>query len=373
MKKIHPLRLAIKTLLIFVVANLLFAWFEPPVARLSLYNHLFPGRTRFAYGQGDRTTSISELDALFASHEIAARKAEDEYRVVVLGDSSIWGDGLEHDQTAIKYLNEFGLTCQGKNVRFYNLGYPHLAAIKDMIILDRAMDFEPDAVIYSFTLRTILPKPPNPFLKNNAPYVRALPESYRLPAYPYAELDYEPPTFYEKTIIGKRVDLAWLLKLQVLGGVWTALGKDSGTNYVEPGEVLFPPEPDINDLDADLSYREFDGPADELVPYLWSGYLDTAAEIAGETPILYVNQPMFIATGENSDLHYNEAYPRWAYDLYHDFIVNDMTAKDRPLLDIWDAIDASHFTGHTFHLSPDGERIKAELLGEGFQELICQK
>lgn len=371
MKKIHPVRLLFKTLLIFVVANLLFAWFDPPVERLSLYNHLFPGRTRFPYGLGDRTTSISDLDALFASHEISAPKADNEYRVVVLGDSSIWGDGLEHYETAISQLNKYELTCEGRNVKFYNLGYPHLAAIKDMIILNRAMDFEPDAVIWSLTLRTVLPKPPNPFLKNNAPYVRALPASYHLPPYPYADLDYEPPTFYEKTIVAKRVDLAWLFRLQVLGGVWTALEKDTGTNYLAPGELPPQAEPDLNDLDTDLSYREFDGPTNELVPNLWLGYLDTAEEIAGKTPILYVNQPMFIATGENSDLHYNEAYPRWAYDQYHDFILNDMAAKDRHLLDIWDAIDPKYFTGASFHLSPEGERIKAKLLRDGFMSQIC--
>ena len=371
MKKIHPVRLALKTLLIFIIANLLFAWFDPPIARISLYNHLFPGRTRFPYGLGARTTTISELDALFASHEIAAPKADDEYRVVILGDSSVWGDGLEHDQTAFLHLNEYALTCNGKNVKFYNLGYPHLAAIKDMIILDRAMDFDPDAVIWSFTLRTLLPKLPNQFLKDNAPYVRALPGKYTLPLYPYADLNYEPPTFWQKTIVGKRVDLAWLLKLQVLGGAWTALGNDAGTNYRAPDEALPQPERDPNDLDADLSYRQFDAPSADLVPGLWSGYLDTAEEISGETPILYVNQPMFIATGENSDLHYNADYPRWAYDQYRDFLLNDMAVNDRNLLDIWDSIDARHFTGASFHLSPEGERIKAELYRDAFQAQIC--
>lgn len=371
MQKIHPVRLAVKTLLIFVVLNLLFAWLNPPVERLSLYNHLFPGRTRFPYGLGQRTTSITDIDSLFASHEISAPKAADEYRVVVLGDSSIWGDGLEHNQTAITRLNEFSLSCKGKTVKFYNLGYPHLAAIKDMMILDRAMDFEPDAVIWSFSLRTLLPKSPNRFLKENASYVLELPMSYTLPPYPYAELDYEPPTFWQKTLIGRRVDLAWIFKLQVLGGVWTALEKDTGTDYRAPDALPSPAEFNRNNLAADLSYREFDAPSDELVPSLWLGYLDTAEEIAGEIPILYVNQPMFIASGENSDLHYNEAYPRWAYDQYHEFIRADMAAQNRHLLDIWNAIDASYFTGATFHLSPEGERIKADLLRAGFMTEIC--
>ena len=371
MKKIHPVRLLIKTLLIFAVANLLFAWLNPPVERLSLYNHLFPGRTRFAYGLGDRTVSITDLDALFSSHEISAKKGENEYRVVVLGDSSIWGDGLESYQTAVTHLNEYQLTCKGKDVKFYNLGYPHLAAIKDMLVLDRTMDFEPDAIIWSFTLRTMFPKPPNPFLKANGKRIFAFLDTYSLPPYPYTELDYRPKTFYEKTIVGRRVELAWHLKLQTLGGVWTALETDTATNYYAPNESRPEPAADLNDLGADLSYREFDGPSDGLVPSLWMGYLDTAEEIVGEKPLLFVNQPMFIATGKNSDLHYNAAYPRWAYDQYHSFILNDVIAKDRHLLDIWNTIDFSFFTGDTFHLSPEGEEIKAELLKNAFQAQIC--
>ena len=373
MKKINPVRLFLKTLVIFTVLNLLFAWWNPPIERLSLYNHLFPGRTRFSYGWGARTTSISELDALFASHEISEPKEKNEYRVVILGDSSIWGDGLESDETSIPRLNEYELICEGKDVKFYNLGYPHLAAIKDMMILDRAMDFEPDAIIWSYTLRTVLPKGPIPFIKHNAARVLALNDKYHLPPYPYADLDYEGRTFFEKTIIGRRVDMAWLLNLQVLGGIWTARGKDTPTDYRAPDELPILAHVDSNDLYADLSYRQFAEPTDEFVPSLWLGYLDTAEEIAGETSFLFVNQPMFIATGENSDLHYNEAYPRWAYDQYHEFILNDMDAKNRNFLDLWDAIDSSFFTGDTFHLSPEGERIKAELLKDGFQSEICSK
>ena len=81
---------------------------------------------------------------------------------------------------------------------------------------------------------------------------------------------------------------------------------------------------------------------------------------------------LFIAEGENSALHYNEAYPRWAYDQYHAFILSDMAAKDRNFLDIWNAIDSGYFTGANFHLSSEGENIKAELLREGFQTQICR-
>lgn len=82
---------------------------------------------------------------------------------------------------------------------------------------------------------------------------------------------------------------------------------------------------------------------------------------------------MFIATGENSDLRYNVSHPRWVYDHYHEFILEYAEANDRALIDIWDKIDPKYFAETTFHLSPEGERIKAELLKEGFQTHICSE
>ena len=84
MKQIHPLRLLAKTLIIFLLANLIFALWNPPVGRLSLYNLVFPGRTRFPFATGPRTVTIDNLDAMFASHVISAPKRKNEFRVIIL-------------------------------------------------------------------------------------------------------------------------------------------------------------------------------------------------------------------------------------------------------------------------------------------------
>ncbi len=39
--------------------------------------------------------------------------------------------------------------------------------------------------------------------------------------------------------------------------------------------------------------------------------------MAGDVPVLIINEPMFISDGQNSDLRYNSFYPRWAYDQFH--------------------------------------------------------
>ncbi len=366
MKKINPIRLFLKTIFLFILANLIFALWNPDIGRLSLYNSMFPGRTRFPFGE------IDDLDALFASHEISAPKEENEFRVIVIGDSSIWGDELESNQTLSAWLNEFQTECFSKDVKFYNLGFPHIAIVKDLLILDKAMEYEPDAIIWSFTLRTVLPKPPNPFLIANADPIFELINKHDLREYPYEEFDYQEKTLYEKTFIGQRKELARIFLLQTLGTVWLSTESDFPPVFVQENASAIAPIEDPNDLENNISYLGFEEP-NNIIPSLWLHYFEAGEQIAGDVPILYINQPMFIASGKNNDIRYNKAYPRWAYDQYRQFLLTETEKKQRPYLDLWNTIPPEYFIGHTFHLSEKGERWLAEVIEDGFQEAICEK
>ena len=104
----------LKALLLFVVFNLVFAaW--PPVwlGRISAYNLLFPGRPRFPFGEAPSVSynlSLYDLDAMFASHVLSAgTKPANEYRVLLVGDSSVWGTLLRPQDTLAGQLNAAGL------------------------------------------------------------------------------------------------------------------------------------------------------------------------------------------------------------------------------------------------------------------------
>ena len=76
--------------------------------KVSLYNNLFPGRERFPFGETRKSYNISlyNIDAMFASHVInGTKKDEDEYRVILIGDSSVWGTLLTPEQTLAGQLN----------------------------------------------------------------------------------------------------------------------------------------------------------------------------------------------------------------------------------------------------------------------------
>ena len=98
-KPVNALRVLVKAFVLFVVFNLLFAWLNPPIGRLTAYNSLWPGRVRFPYSESPNFYAldynapvIQDFDAMFGAHILsAAPKSTDEYRIFLLGDSATWG------------------------------------------------------------------------------------------------------------------------------------------------------------------------------------------------------------------------------------------------------------------------------------------
>src|SRR5207247_5293074 len=140
-------RIFLKALALFVVFNVLYYAIQPLnlLNRLTIYNTLVPGRLRLPFGEyPDESYNISilNLDQMLASHEIARPKALDEYRVVMLGDSSVWGYLLKPTETQAACMDRLGLTLpSGRRVRVYNLGYPKLTVVKDLLILRHALQY----------------------------------------------------------------------------------------------------------------------------------------------------------------------------------------------------------------------------------------
>src|SRR5574339_43564 len=96
---------------------------------------------------------LFNFDAMFGSHVLAGRqKTPAEYRVLLIGDSSVWGTLLTPEKTLAGQLNAKQVSACGKTVRAYNLGYPTISLTKDLMILDEAKDYEPDLVIWLTTL-----------------------------------------------------------------------------------------------------------------------------------------------------------------------------------------------------------------------------
>jgi hypothetical protein len=351
------LRVLVKTAILFVIANLVFALIEPLplLGKISGYNRLFRGRERLPYGENSNVSynlSLYQLDAMFASHVVA--DADDEYRVIIIGDSSTWGFLLEPKDTLAANINRLNLrTEDGDRIRAYNLGYPTMSLTKDLMLLDQAMDYEPDLIVWMFTLESFdrADQLDTALVQNNADAVQDLIDRYDLDL--DAESDqFVEPDFWDRTIVGQRRALADLLRLQLYGLAWAETGIDQ--EYPDDYERL---STELSDDPMWHSYDEGGLTESNLV----FDVLNAGIEMAGETPILLINEPMYIS--DTSETRYNFFYPRWAYDAYRGWLKDH--SDDWNFTDLWDAIpEAECYTDSPVHLTPACSTRLGEVVGE---------
>jgi len=358
----------LKGLILFLVIDLAFIAISPSwLGRISLYNRIFPGRERFPFGEDSAQSynlSLFDLDAMFASHIIAAgSKPADEFRVIVVGDSSTWGTLLRPEETLAGQLDAAGLSLCGRRVRVYNLGYPTISLMKDLMVLDYAMRYQSDLILWPLTLEAFPADKQlsSPIVANNAARVDDLIHRYDLP------LDSTNPALvrpglFGRSLIGQRRPLADLFRLQMYGVLWAATGIDQ----------TFPADytPAQIDYSTDVSFHGVQPPALDPAGLAY-GILDAGMRAAGDTPVLLINEPILISKGENSDLRYNFFYPRWAYDQYRQQMGIKAKGNGWNYLDLWDLVPADQFTNSAIHLTPAGESLMATQVEKAFAGQAC--
>jgi hypothetical protein len=330
---------------------------EMPLGKLSLYNSIFPGRARFPFGETRESYNLSlfNLDAMFASHILAGtQKTPAEYRVLLIGDSSVWGTLLTPEQTLAGQLNANPFQACGRTVQAYNLGYPTISLTKDLLILDQAKGYQPDMIVWLTTLEAF----PNdkqltsPIVANNAARVKELITRYQLQMNPNDQT-LVTASAWNQTFLGQRRAVADLLRLQIYGVLWASTGIDQiyPKNY----------EHAQTDLEADRDFHELTS----LHSALALDVLDAGMSIAPLT--LLVNEPMLISNGLNSDIRYNFFYPRWAYDEYRQILAEHAAARHWRYLDLWDLVSPDQFTNSAIHLTPAAESLLTNKIASAIQ------
>ena len=371
---VRPPRVLLKASFLFVAFNLIFALLDPPVGKLTLYNSIVPGRLRFPYEDqpafyfvGYNAPIYDDFDAMFGAHVISKRKPPDEFRLLLLGDSATWGFGLRPDETLSEQLNRLQLqTCDGRKVRAYNLGYPFSYLTRDLLILDKALAYQPDMILWLITLSTLEPKAAETlFILPHAERYGELAEDLDLKLSHFSK-PIEEPSFLERTIVGQRKRLKNLALMQAFGVLWAATKIDDH-HSLEPA-----PGVPSRDVTTDVSYE---GRSPEESPDLFRSLmmdvLSAAFIIAEDVPLVLINEPIFVADGENHLLRYNGFYPRWVYDEYRRFM-RDWTGKNQyPWLDYWNTLSPVDFADQYFHRRVSGEQRFAEWLAPDIKKLTC--
>jgi len=359
--RIRLFAVLLKAILLIALFNFAFIYLKGiPLGKISLYNSVFPGRERLPFGEHPQAYNLSmfNLDAMFASHILTGTpKTLAEYRVFLIGDSSIWGTLLTPSQTLAGQLNSSAISACGRSVRAYNLGYPYISLMQELMILDEALQYQPDMVIWLTTLES-LPKDKqfgSPLVANNAERVRELIAKYELKADPN-----DPALInaskWDQTFVSRRREFADLLRLQMYGALWASTGIDQF--YPESYERA------QIDLEASDEFHELTSLKNALaIDVLDAGMRAAAAPV----PTILVNEPILISNGLNSDIRYNFFYPRWAYDEYRVLLNEYASERGLPYLDLWDLVPLNEFTNSGVHLTPVGEALLTDKIAEVIQ------
>jgi len=372
--EVRLLRVVLKAIFLFVLLNVVYALVDPPVGRLTLYNSIIPGRTRFPYEEKPEFYSVGysvpvneDFDAMFGAHVISRRKPDAEFRLILLGDSATWGFGLPASEMLSEQINRLGIqTCDGRTVRAYNLAYPFSYLTRDLLILDKAMEYQPDMVLWLITLSTLEPKAAETqFILPHWERYQRLAQTHDLHLSHFSQ-PIEESSFWEQTIVGQRKHIKGIALAQTFGVLWAGTGIDHHQSL--RGEPALP-SPDVED---DLHYLEWlpDESAD-LFDSLLMDVLEAGSDMGGEVPVVLVNEPIFVAEGKNHLVRYNGFYPRWVFDEYRQFISGWAEAHDQKYLDYWNAIPPEEFADAYFHRRQSGGQRFAELLALDIKELVC--
>jgi len=358
----------LKATLLFVLFNFAFILTNNiPLGKFTLYNSVFPGRERFPFGEHPHAYNLSlfNLDAMFASHIlVGTSKASDEYRVLLIGDSSVWGTLLTPEQTLAGQLNSSAISACGKTVRVYNLGYPYISLMQELMILDEALQYEPDMVVWLTTLESF-PRDKQfgaPLVANSPDRVRDLIFKYELNGSPNDPALNHAST-WDQTFVSQRRALADLIRLQIYGALWSSTGIDQfyPENY-ERAQTDFEADDEFHGLKPSASLRDT----------LSLDILDAGMN-AADAPTILVNEPILISNGINSDIRYNFFYPRWAYDEYRLMLDEYTSSRGLHYLDLWDLVPMEEFTNSSVHLTPKGEAMLANKVGEAIQNFCAMK
>jgi len=292
--------------------------------------------------------SLYNLNAMFASHEINNKNTNvNDFHVVLLGDSSIWGILQEPDNTLSGLLNKRFLK-EDREIIIHNLGYPSISILKDLMMADRVLEYDIDLILWFITLEAL---PTNnqteiPILMNNPAHVNSIIDEYGLSIIKFEE------KIMDKTFWSQRRNISDFINLQLYGILWDATGIDQEyPEFYNPAQRDFP-EPNKQYYSINTDDKLEDSLGLEIIK---KGILKNKG-----VDFILINEPILISEGFNSSYQYNYYYPKWAYDQYRLIMERFTKENDFMYFDLWNLIPGDEFTNSAIHISEDAEHLLAD-------------
>ncbi|MBI5568092.1 MAG: hypothetical protein HY870_24555 [Chloroflexi bacterium] len=330
----------------------LYRSFTPPTERLGLADQI-----------GDPTWWA--IEPLLDAHQIAQPKAPDEFRVIFLGDSATFCLYCRANEAIPSLFTQLGATLNGRRAVAYNLAYPGPDWLKDILILKHALNYQPDAIVWLVTANgggdQALPQEPEAHLitRLNAAELPALAKRYHFET--WETLRYaDAAAWYQRSIFthgGRYRD--WLI---LVARAWRNAvvdpKRDLSIEYLLPGEpVTTKPVEAVAEINNAL-------PGFATFPNRQWALLRAGQQMADEAgvPLLVVNEPIYIASGPNTEVNYNSYYERNLYDRFRAALADFTRQHSMTYLDLWNFLPAEDYSNTALHYNLEGNRRIAQQL-----------
>ena len=146
--------------------------------------------------------------------------------------------------------------------------------------------------------------------------------------------------------------------------MWAATGVDQ--------DIPDTYNPRMEDLSDEIGFHDQEPPDLEEASLAFD-IIDAGINLAGDTPVMIINEPVYISSGANSDIRYNFYYPRWAFDAYRKKMLELSERNNWIYKDFWDKIDPVEFTNSAIHMSPEGTEEYATMIAKAIMASIQKK
>jgi hypothetical protein len=359
-----------KALVIVLLANLVVLWsgVNPTRALITLntWDMLGRGRARLAY-PSDFQNGQLPLEALLAAHAISAGpKPADEYRVVLLGESGIAGWGVSDEGTLAGQLTARGVRVDDRRLVAYNLAYPQPGVARDVLILDAALDYDPDLVIWFVTPASV--DDSGEVIGANRVFfglnrarldrlVQDYPELLRSWQDAHAPDLYAPEPVWQRWVGPRDQDL---LPVWMNAQFYPFVPPDLAESDRRMGSEPVPEEARFT----------INSPGFHQMPNDTWTFLRAGCRIAQTegVDLLLINEPMLIGSSGASDVNYNAQYQRALYDRYRDSLGVYAPSHGLWYADLWNTIPSARYTDTPLHADAEGYAI----LSAALEPLVTQ-
>jgi hypothetical protein len=313
------------------------------------------------------------LDLLMREHEVCWREpaVPNEARIFALGNSTIFGFPLPADRTAIGLVDR-RFANRGIPAHVFNLGFVFTYQLKELLILSKALPYEPDLIVYGVTLDDFLHRAPLEYA--------SMKEFFEANSGTIERLAADPPATFAEPL--ERYREAQARTVRPIAP-WIAL-RQTGSfvrRYVAEFAMalrkrMFPDLPDENALiqkpnphySCETVKRDFEKNFSDWKA--WS-MLDALAELRDERGIdvLVVNWP--VAHVPRGDC-YNIRYPAAALADYAVWMKERTAALDLPYLDLHDLLLPSEFVD-SLHPTAHGQAKVAARLAVRLEAWLAER